>query len=1479
MFGVNNNAASVAQAQPGPELEEIQTEAVGFQAISGETKLRLLPTGWPASALPKPTSTLFGVASRQELVAAAGPDTLVIARTITVREAYDKDVPAENNIKPFTPELTIPIPRISHLAFSSDESFLIICAEEGGGLQVYDVNGLKQGNTNPAFQLATNGVSIRALVPNPAPENGHIIALVLTDGKLMLADLKSRNFQAGKNGMVLREGVSCISWSVRGKQIVAGLGNGTALQLDPSGDVKAEIPRPPQLDGDQYMSGISWLGNDLFWTIYTPSNPNMEHTPDSTFMMVTRAPKTTNFQFQKMQDPCPPFGMKRTPQHHFNVRLKDFPPNLDDVIVVAGTASGDVGLITKSKVALSQQSQHTANIYTTTSMAVDSRRAQLPMSDDMTADTTDTSPIGVAWDMSTKTPVKRPIPSEEIEQSNTPLPALMVLNHDGILSTWWFVYNESVRQGTAYPGLLAVSSGQFSATSTPQAGQGSGAFGQSQSSQNAFGQSAGSTSSVFGKPATSAFGQPATSAFGQPATPAFGQPSTPAFGAASALGGSQGSKIPVSAFGASTALGGNKSLWGAASTTPQTGGTAFGAPAFGSTSQLGGFAKPAQPAGTAFGSSGGLGQTQSPWGAAPASGGSAFGTGSDKSANVFGGNASSQSPFVSLGASGNGNAGGFSNTSAQSPFGQLGAASNNKPFGTAFGGTTSNASPFATQAEGKPSIFGQTPGFGTASTPAFGAPAPSTNVFATPANKAPENPASPEAEMTDDMEMNTAPTSANSPAKPTFGLSSAPFKLSPAFKPDNSVKDDRPSTTGSSLFGAGFGSALPSAQKPAQPPVTPIKEEPKSPQIASATSTTPHSPLPSAAAPPAKGGFVKGANELKPFVPPTQTALTETPKQNTTARVEEPPLPPSPKITRAPPDDNELSPAGSPPIDLGAPGSDSLSPVASLGSEEDAVVKEEEAPLPPDFTLKESSIPKPTWSLPSTTPSKDKRPASPSSNASPGQGVSQTPLSIPPTTASHTPASVLNPQYTFQPSPSINDSPRSPSPTRSSRFGAPSGLLTPRPAPPGQLFSTTPIAPPPTKSAPATKSSFFNGAPSSDSSTRLPDPQQSRPEAPQEPQELVDDEADKIREELAGPVEPTKRLAPFLAHQDYVGKVTGDGVPSQVEKVYRDINSMVDTLGLNARSLASFIKGHSELYPDGGRDRADLEDDDDWCLMEIEDLGVLQKEMTEQLEAERLTEVREKVSELQDVQRGLSKLRMRHHDLQKLLNARKAKDNNARGEQLSTEQLTVLSGLRKDFIGFQQLLAQAEESISLLRTKLASIQQSNGSAQSSAVPTAEAVISTIVKMTRMIEQKSGDIDLLESQMRKLKFKPQARNARAGTPTALDEALGRLTIGSPGNGRGDSPFQTPPSSRSKLGASRAGTFALTFSPDTSDDEGMRSSFRSSMRSSVGAGGKRQTKLPKVTEEDVKAYAASDARKKRVMQLLKDKILERGTRVQG
>lgn len=279
-------------------------------------------------------------------------------------------------------------------------------------------------------------------------------------------------------------------------------------------------------------------------------------------------------------------------------RLKNFPPNLMDAIVVASTVSVDVGLITRSKTPLSSDfpAERVSNVFTTTMMADDSRRAQLPMTEDLT----DTSAIGVGLDLSSKDKVLRPLPKEEHDTSPGPLPALMILNHEGILSTWWIVYAESIRQGTSYPGLAAVAA--------------------SQSQQQA-------TGSPFGAP--------------------LNKPAAPALGAAS---------TPGSAFGAPSPFGKASSPWGASTATPattQTGAPTFGQPSFGSSTPIGAVSQ-----GAAFGAAGGLGSRSSPWGTP--TGVPTFGSSTSIVANkspfaagaagsVFGSNASSSSQLPTSG--------------------------------------------------------------------------------------------------------------------------------------------------------------------------------------------------------------------------------------------------------------------------------------------------------------------------------------------------------------------------------------------------------------------------------------------------------------------------------------------------------------------------------------------------------------------------------------------------------------------------------------------------------------------------------------------------------------------------------------------------------------------------------------------------------------------------------------------------------------
>lgn len=132
--------------------------------------------------------------------------------------------------------------RVSQLAFTADENHLILSAESGGGLRVYETQSLLSGSTNSAFELGTEGQALRALVPNPTTEKAELCAIVTENGNLHMANLQQKAISN-----VLTSQVSCLSWSAKGKQLCAGLANGTISQMTPEGEVKAQIPLPPSV--------------------------------------------------------------------------------------------------------------------------------------------------------------------------------------------------------------------------------------------------------------------------------------------------------------------------------------------------------------------------------------------------------------------------------------------------------------------------------------------------------------------------------------------------------------------------------------------------------------------------------------------------------------------------------------------------------------------------------------------------------------------------------------------------------------------------------------------------------------------------------------------------------------------------------------------------------------------------------------------------------------------------------------------------------------------------------------------------------------------------------------------------------------------------------------------------------------------------------------------------------------------------------
>jgi nucleoporin NUP159 len=171
---------------------------------------------------------------------------LHIATTDSVRKAFEATKLDDTNIRLFEPQAKIPLPtRIAQLAFTADEQYLVLSAEAGGGLAVYDVQSLSQGNSSPAFELSTNGEALRALVPNPDPELAHFCALVTDKGNLLIANLRDRTANP------LGSQVSCAAWSRRGKQVAAGLADGRLHLITPEGKDAGHIPKPPSL-GDYH---------------------------------------------------------------------------------------------------------------------------------------------------------------------------------------------------------------------------------------------------------------------------------------------------------------------------------------------------------------------------------------------------------------------------------------------------------------------------------------------------------------------------------------------------------------------------------------------------------------------------------------------------------------------------------------------------------------------------------------------------------------------------------------------------------------------------------------------------------------------------------------------------------------------------------------------------------------------------------------------------------------------------------------------------------------------------------------------------------------------------------------------------------------------------------------------------------------------------------------------------------------------------
>lgn len=1434
--------ASGSPVNEQEEVPEIQTQLLGFKGLNGDKKAKVLPRPWPQDALPPSHASLLSIASANGLYAAGGPEALVIGRTSAVRERI-YDTASKEDVRDSAPVHTIPHQRLAHVVFAADESCLVVAEQESAAIIVYSTSDLLSRHTKIALRLATSA-PIRSITPNPDPAQAQYFAILTTNGQLHLADLGS-----GQLGPALAENVACMVWSNKGKQLMAGKGDGTALQLKTDGTMVATAGKPNSVPANCHLAQIAWVENDVFFFIYTPSQPQDVNDIVSEYYIVKTDKGRSSWNFHKIgNDPFFP-QVNRTPAHFHLARLRNYAPNLEEFLVFTATISPDVRMVTKAKQPLSSEITQ-QDAYALTIPESDGRMAALPVGEDMS----DTTAIGMAIDLSDKDPIVRPLPTDpEYENSNVPLPELVTLNNEGVMSIWAVVYDDGVRSNKPYSGFEDIAKIQQVKGAADASSMDTAAPAIHQPPQ----------------PVNSTFNV-SSSALPFSATPS--NPQTPAFGQASTFGTGSG-------FSKRTPIGGEqKSSWASTgfSAGSQQGSALGGTPAFGSTPALGSSSKPAfgQTATPAFGQTG-FGQTPK-----PAFGQSSFGTQASQSSpfssaskpqassgfgagSGFGAFAGTGGGFgavkidskseTSFGNFGGG--GGFSDAKPASPFAAA-STSISSPFGQATGQPAfGTPSPFGGAAASTSSPFGQAAkGFKVESTfekdetsmkdddnddgGSFGFGAALGGALGAGKTKA-ENTQTKEEEMGDDNEQvdNSAkpkespPSTISRPKTTTtphvqslFGQSTTPQtqpkNLSTGWNFGN-VPSTTPKETPApqkSIFGTKSTSE--------ETPAAVEKSEPARPFSFSSKSTT--SPFATAKDNDKPSIFGK-ASDTKPIFgqskPPVPIFGTKSTVAETPARVEksEPKntfafgvteLSDSDRVRSLSDEEDEQSTpekvpeAPLPPDPSSKPGFQAGDTSASSTESKDTV-EPDDAPLPPDFMPANKTSSQSLKTEPSDVPL-----SAVSSDFDEGSGEDVTGDMSPveerdehDETTQHVETS---PESSFG-RVSDHDSPtggpftkilKAPEPSKGGKlFGEMSSapfFAPPQPKPQESPRSPSPMRKPARQtmlspersfSAPAQprqsviqqrKQEYAHspfGLQAEKARQESVESERARYETARKEQEaakaaeqrgLEDDEDAILQEELAKPLQPSVNLDPFLTVQ--IGKSLQDpatasrtDIPAQIEKLYQDINSMVVTLGINARSLGSYMLCQSSQQPNEQWPAVLASDtpmdalNDEWYLGDIPTLPAGSRKLDELSSGLEISDVMQKLEDCHTLlTKEVGDLRQRIIALRKST-SHKAQPADAAHAPLSAEQLSVQSDLRKSSANVLTSLTKVEEDLVLLRAKIADLAPAQkegkkfyafgGPAQKK--PSIEAVMNTVSKMTSMAEKRSADVDVLEVQMKKL----------------------------------------------------------------------------------------------------------------------------------